>query len=231
MQQWHTEHWIGLDSYLGMLVFCKTMMLHAYSPLIYLLWMFIDPMFGHISKRLENNNWHFKLIFLYNPYQYFTSYYVLSAIISVWQVKAHFKLLGREKLFPILTKEFNTVQARFLPISSSPSPTCIQSMYSEISSRVPCIQQESILNMCWMKAMDIRGMQLLKMGSVALEIKTQNERLCMKSACVGVIGSLPWFEWLPWRGWVCAVGLVLSSYTSGMCQMTMWGVQRSSGLS
>lgn len=56
MQQRHTEHWISLDSYLGMLVFCKTMMLHAYSLLVYLLRMFIDPMFGHISKRLENNN-------------------------------------------------------------------------------------------------------------------------------------------------------------------------------
>lgn len=48
MQQGHTEHCIGLDSYLGMLVFCKTMMLHAYSPLIYLLQVVIDLMFGHI---------------------------------------------------------------------------------------------------------------------------------------------------------------------------------------
>lgn len=49
MQQGHSEHWVGLDSYLSMLVFCKTMMLHAYSPLIYLLQVFIDPMFGYIS--------------------------------------------------------------------------------------------------------------------------------------------------------------------------------------
>lgn len=138
MQQGHTEHWTGLDSYLGVLVFCKTMMLHAYSPLIYLLRVFIDPMFGHISKRLENNIWHFKLIFLYNPHQYFTSCYVLSAIISVWQVKAHFKLLGKEKLFPILTKEFNTVQARFLPLSPAPSPTCIQSTVKYLAECLAC---------------------------------------------------------------------------------------------
>lgn len=154
---------------------------------------------------------------------------MLSAIISIWQVKDHFKLLGREKLFPILTKEFNTVQARFLPLSPSPSPTCIQSTVKYLAE---CLAySKNPQNMCWMKAMKIQGMQLLKMRSVALEIKIQNERLCMKSVCVGVIGSLPWFEWLPWRGWVWAVGLVLSSYTSGMCQMTMWGVQRSSDLS
>lgn len=76
----------------------------------------------------------------------------------------------------------------------------------------------------------ISGDGVVERAREALEIKIQNERLCMKSICVGVIGSLPWFEQLPWRGWVCAVGLVLWNCTPGMCQTTMWGVQRSPDL-
>lgn len=45
---------------------------------------------------------------------------------------------------------------------------------------------------------------VVQSARAALEIKIQNERLCMKSICVGAIDSLPWFEHLPWRGSVCA---------------------------
>lgn len=51
MQQVPIQHWTDLDSYSGMPVFSKTMMLHAYGHL--LLWVLREPLYGHILKEIK----------------------------------------------------------------------------------------------------------------------------------------------------------------------------------